>query len=39
MLYATSSEFMDHFGLSSTKDLPQLKDIIAEENSIGENAD
>ncbi|MGO1596486.1 MAG: SMC-Scp complex subunit ScpB [Sphingobacterium sp.] len=39
LLYATSSEFMDHFGLSSTKDLPQLKDIIAEENSIGENAD
>ena len=36
LLYATSAEFMNHFGLSSTKDLPQLKDIVAEENSIGE---
>lgn len=39
LLYATSSAFMDHFGLSSTKDLPQLKDIVAEENTIGENTD
>ena len=39
LLYATSSEFMNHFGLTSTKDLPQLKDIVAEENSIGEIID
>ncbi|MGB7528057.1 MULTISPECIES: SMC-Scp complex subunit ScpB [Sphingobacterium] len=39
LLYATSGEFMNHFGLSSTKDLPQLKDIVAEENSIGEIVD
>lgn len=36
LLYATSFEFMQHFGLRSTKELPQLKDIVAEENSIGE---
>lgn len=39
LLYATSGVFMNHFGLSSTKDLPQLKDIVAEENSIGEIVD
>jgi segregation and condensation protein B len=26
MLYATSDEFLRHFGLSSLKDLPPLKD-------------
>ncbi len=36
ILYATSGQFMNHFGLNSVKDLPQLKDIVAEENSIGE---
>ena len=36
LLYATSDQFMNHFGIKSTKDLPQLKDIIAEENTIGE---
>jgi len=36
LLYATSTQFMLHFGLSSTKDLPQLKDIVSEENTIGE---
>ncbi len=36
LLYATSNQFMIHFGLSSTKDLPQLKDIVSEENTIGE---
>lgn len=39
LLYATSSGFMDHFGLSSTKDLPQLKDIIAQDNTIGEGVE
>ncbi len=37
LLYATSEQFMDHFGINSVKDLPQLKDIINEENTIGEN--
>ena len=36
LLYATSDTFMNHFGINSVKDLPQLKDIINEENSIGE---
>ncbi|MBD1432138.1 SMC-Scp complex subunit ScpB [Sphingobacterium sp. DN00404] len=36
LLYATSGQFMQHFGIKSVKDLPQLKDIIAEDNSIGE---
>lgn len=36
LLYATSETFMNHFGINSVKDLPQLKDIINEENSIGE---
>ncbi|WP_270090591.1 SMC-Scp complex subunit ScpB [Sphingobacterium sp. SYP-B4668] len=39
LLYGTSEQFMNHFGINSTKDLPQLKDIINEENSIGETAD
>lgn len=34
ILYETSVSFMDHFGLRSPKDLPQLKDIQNPENSI-----
>jgi segregation and condensation protein B len=29
LLYATSGEFMNHFGLTSTRDLHQLKDNVA----------
>jgi segregation and condensation protein B len=36
MIYATSSKFMNYFGLSNLKDLPQLKDIEEPDNSIGE---
>jgi segregation and condensation protein B len=36
LLYATSDTFMNHFGINSVKDLPQLKDIINEDNNIGE---
>lgn len=39
LLYATSDEFMNYFGINSVKDLPQLKDIIQEENSVGEVID
>ncbi|KGE16133.1 SMC-Scp complex subunit ScpB [Sphingobacterium deserti] len=39
LLYATSDQFMQHFGINSAKDLPQLKDIVAEANSIGEAID
>ena len=36
LMYATSKNFMDHFGLSSVKDLPKLKDIQSvETNEIG----
>ena len=35
LLYKTSQNFMDHFGLSSVKDLPKLKDLHPEENEIG----
>jgi len=34
LLYGTSDKFMDHFGLSDLKDLPQLKE-LEQENSIG----
>ena len=39
ILYATSKEFMNHFGLSSTKDLPVLKDISTTDNTIGETSE
>lgn len=39
LLYATSEQFMNHFGINSVKDLPQLKDIVNEENTIGEVLD
>ena len=28
ILYETTNEFLDYFGLSSTKDLPNMEDII-----------
>ncbi len=34
ILYETSVSFMDHFGLKSNKDLPQLKDIQNLDNAI-----
>ncbi|WP_255537063.1 SMC-Scp complex subunit ScpB [Desertivirga brevis] len=36
LLYSTSTLFMDYFGISSKSQLPQLKDIAAEQNEIGE---
>lgn len=35
LLYGTSDKFMQHFGLSSIKDLPKLKEFKTEENQIG----
>ncbi|SFC48602.1 segregation and condensation protein B [Flexibacter flexilis DSM 6793] len=32
LLYGTGTKFMEHFGLNSLRDLPQLKDIAAEQN-------
>ncbi|SDF63549.1 segregation and condensation protein B [Pedobacter terrae] len=39
ILYSTSTLFMDYFGLNNLNQLPQLKDIVKEENSVGENAE
>jgi segregation and condensation protein B len=39
LLYKTSQNFMDHFGLKSVKDLPKLKDIHPEGNEIGTPSD
>lgn len=35
ILYQTSQNFMDYFGLKTLKDLPQLKDFAKAENIIG----
>lgn len=35
LLYATSDKFMQHFGLSTIKDLPKLREFKPEENEIG----
>ncbi len=37
LLYITSRVFMDYFGINTTADLPKLKDILSEEQQIGEN--
>lgn len=39
LLYATSKNFMDHFGLKSVKELPKLKDLHIAENEIGTPSD
>lgn len=39
LLYATSKNFMDHFGLKSVKDLPKLKDLHIADSEIGNPAD
>ncbi|KLT67587.1 SMC-Scp complex subunit ScpB [Pedobacter sp. BMA] len=36
ILYSTSALFMDYFGLNHLNQLPQLKDIAREENTVGE---
>lgn len=35
ILYGTSDLFMDHFGINSVADLPKLKEILTENNAIG----
>ena len=37
LLYTTTEKFMDHFGLSDIRDLPQLKEFETETESIGLN--
>jgi segregation and condensation protein B len=38
LLYATSTKFMDYFGLKSLRDLPKPKDFKDPESEIGEQA-
>ncbi len=39
LLYGTSKNFMDHFGLKNVRDLPKLKDLHIPENEIGTPAE
>ena len=36
IIYGTSPQFMDYFGINDLKDLPTLKDFQQEENQIGD---
>lgn len=36
MLYATSEKFMEYFGINDLRELPDLKEFVSMENSIGE---
>lgn len=36
LLYGTSSTFMEYFGLNDISDLPKMKDLAPQENSIGD---
>lgn len=36
LIYGTSSRFMDYFGINSLEELPTLKDLPSQENTIGE---
>ena len=36
LLYGTSSTFMDYFGINTSAELPQLKDLPTEINEIGD---
>jgi segregation and condensation protein B len=39
LIYGTSKNFMEYFGINDLKDLPTPKDFSKEENSIGEEQD
>ncbi|NMM47190.1 SMC-Scp complex subunit ScpB [Marinigracilibium pacificum] len=39
LLYGTSENFMDYFGINSLSELPTPKDFVQEENSIGSEND
>ena len=39
ILYGTSDLFMDHFGIANAADLPKLKEIVQDNNTIGEKND
>ena len=39
ILYSTSTQFMEYFGIKNANDLPQLKDLRPEQNEIGVASD
>ena len=39
ILYETTNEFLDYFGLSSTEDLPNIEEIIEESEEVDEDTD
>ena len=39
LLYGTSPQFMDYFGLGDISDLPKLRELVPTDNSIGEAPD
>ncbi len=39
ILYGTSGQFMEYFGINSLRDLPQPKDFAIPENEMGESND
>ncbi len=39
LLYSTSQQFMDYFGLGSLQDLPKLRELMPTENTIGDAAE
>jgi len=39
LIYGTSKNFMEYFGINDLKDLPTPKDFAHEENTIGEETD
>lgn len=39
ILYETTNEFLDYFGLSSTEDLPNIEELIEESEEVDEDTD
>lgn len=39
LIYGTSANFMEYFGINDLKDLPTPKDFAPDENTIGEESD
>ena len=39
LLYGTSGVFMDYFGINSKNDLPQVSELVVQENTIGEQTE
>jgi len=35
LVYATSRNFMDYFGINSAEDLPKIKEVLAEQRALG----